>query len=137
MTADRLLRWLWIGTAVQLVGRAIDGWWHATHDEFEAAGDQLLAHTVLWIGVITTLVVSYLAVARHDRRRGSGYPLVLAFSAIYLGAAAWHFIEHANGSDPAAAHVVLGVTWVGLLLGVLIATIDARRTLRVGPLPSR
>jgi hypothetical protein len=120
VTAERLLRWLWIGAAVQLAGRAIDGWWHATHDEFETAGDQLLAHSVLWIGVVVTLLVSYRGVTRAGRTRNAGYLLVLALSAIYLGAAAWHFVEHANGSDPEVAHVVLAVTWIGLLAGVVV-----------------
>ena len=35
------LRLLWGAFAIQVAGRLLDFWWHATHDEFETGGDQL------------------------------------------------------------------------------------------------
>jgi hypothetical protein len=45
----------------------------------------------------------------------------------YVGFAVWHFIEHANGNDPGLAHVLLGITQVGMLLAAVATTLQARR----------
>lgn len=111
LASERTVRYvkvLLVGVAVQIVGRAIDGWWHATHEEFETAGDQLQAHAVLWIGVVTTLAVSAIAVRQLSGRVQRSYLALLVISVGYSIAAIWHFVEHANGADPAAAHIVLG-----------------------------
>jgi hypothetical protein len=125
--AARYAKVLLAGIAVQLIGRAIDGWWHATHEEFETAGDQLQAHAVLWIGVIATLAVSVIAARELSGRVQRGYVAVLVVSVAYSIAAVWHFVEHANGADPAAAHVVLGITWGALLLSAVITALLSRR----------
>jgi hypothetical protein len=129
-SARRYLEVLWIGAGVQIIGRIIDGIWHATHDEFETASDQLQAHTVIWIGVLVTLVGSALAMRSKPRDRNIGYPVVLVASIVYAGVAAWHFIEHANHSDPDLPHVLIAVTWVVLLGGVLLATMVSRHALQ-------
>jgi hypothetical protein len=124
--ATQYLYVLLAGVGIQVVGRAIDGYWHATHDGFESASDQLQAHSVLWIGVLVTLVISGLAVRELRTRPRAGYVAVLASSVAYAGVAVWHFIEHANGSDPAVAHVVLGVLWPALLASTVITAIMSR-----------
>jgi hypothetical protein len=123
----RHLKILLVGIAVQLLGRAIDGWWHATHEEFETAGDQLQAHAVLWFGVLTTLAVSAIAARELSGRLQHGYLAVLVTSVAYSIAAIWHFVEHANGADLAAAHVVLGIAWGALLLSALVTALLSRR----------
>jgi hypothetical protein len=126
LVAPRYLYALLAGVAVQVAGRAIDARWHATHEGFESASDQLQAHSVLWIGVLVTLIVSGLAVRELRLRPRAGYFAVLASSVAYAGVAVWHFIEHANGSDPAPAHVVLGVLWAALLASAVITAIMSR-----------
>jgi hypothetical protein len=56
------LQLLWGAFAVQVAGRLLDFWWHATHDEFETGGDQLQAHWLVWIGTILVLIVGVRAV---------------------------------------------------------------------------
>jgi uncharacterized protein YacL len=126
LVAPSYLYVLLAGIAVQVVGRAIDGYWHATHEEFESASDQLQAHSVLWVGVLVALVVSSLAVRELRVGPRTGYFAVLVSSIAYAGAAVWHFIEHANGSDPAAAHVVLGILWAALLASAAITAVMSR-----------
>jgi uncharacterized protein YacL len=125
--ASRYLYILLAAVAIQIIGRGIDGYWHATHDEFESASDQLQAHSILWVGVLVALVVSGLAVTRLSARPRAGYLAVLISSIAYAGAAVWHFIEHANGSDPAIAHVVLGILWAVLLASAALTAIMKRR----------
>jgi hypothetical protein len=121
---------LLLAVAVQLVGRGIDGWWHATHDEFETAADQIRAHFVIWVGVLATLVLSTVAVRRFSGRLQSWYAVVLAGSVCYVGVATWHFIEHANHSDPDLPHVLIAVAWAALLLGAAgTALLSRRKTL--------
>ncbi len=126
--AALLRRVLWVGVALQLAGTAIDLRWHATHEEFETAGDQVQAHFVLWLGVLVILAVSALAVRRTGPERGNvGYVLAAVSGTAYAIASVWHFIEHANGSDPAAAHVVLYIFWALVLAGAVTATVLSRR----------
>lgn len=76
----RLLRFLWAAAAVQLLGRALDGRWHATHDEFEGTRQQLTAHWLLWLGVLATLAVAALGVRLlpDDAGAVAGFRLTLA-----------------------------------------------------------
>lgn len=74
-------------------------------------------------GVIVTLVVSGLAVRETRARPRVAYVAVLAGSSAYAVAAGWHFIEHANGSDPAAADVALAILWAALLAGAAFTAI--------------
>jgi hypothetical protein len=127
VTTNRALKLLLIAVALQLVGRGVDGWWHATHDEFETAGDQVRAHFVIWVGVLATLVLSALAVRRFSGPARPWYAVVLAASLCYVGVATWHFIEHANHSDPDLPHLLLGVTWGALLAAAAGAAIVSRR----------
>jgi hypothetical protein len=41
LSARTLVPSLWAGLSVSTAGRALDLRWHATHDEFETANDQL------------------------------------------------------------------------------------------------
>jgi hypothetical protein len=45
----------------------------------------------------------------------------------------WHFIEHANHNDPEIAHVLLAIWQVGMLAGVLTATVLGLRAERASP----
>jgi hypothetical protein len=125
------LLWLLAGAALlQLAGRALDGWWHANHDEFEGASQQLEAHWLIWVGVLATLAVCLLAVRRlgSGDRAVRGYQLTLASGLVYAAVAIWHFVEHANRNDPELAHVLLALTQGGMILGIVLAFVLTRRT---------
>jgi hypothetical protein len=52
----------------------------------------------------------------------------------YVAVSVWHFLEHARGADPAAPHVLLVVTKIGILAGVIWATVQWRAAhRRAGP----
>lgn len=128
MNQKRLIQGIWGGIAVLLAGTIVDQRWHATHEEFEAASDQLQAHWLLWLGALVLLVVSALAVRQPRREnRNRGYRTLLASGIAYATVSVWHYIEHASGSDPAVAHVLLVITWAGMLAGAAVATVSARR----------
>jgi hypothetical protein len=120
---------VWVGIAIQIAGRILDGRWHATHDEFEGASQQLEAHWLLWLGVAVTLVAAGLALARLSRaERNLGFSVLFASGVFYTGVAIWHFIEHANDNDPEVAHVLLAIGQLGIIAGAIVATAQARRT---------
>jgi lipopolysaccharide export LptBFGC system permease protein LptF len=133
----QLLTALGIGVLVQLIGRGIDFRWHATHDEFETAADQLQAHWVLWVGALITLAVSSAALRRgRARSERLGYVLVLAGSIGYLAAALWHFLEHLAENESTPAHVAVAATWGVLLVGVVVTAVMWRRAqARLRPQP--
>ncbi len=116
---------MWIAVAVMLLGRALDLQWHATHDEFEGASEQLQAHWLLWLGVLFVLAVA--AVGVREGIGGIGFRLTLLSAAVYVPVATWHFIEHANGTDPELAHVLLAITTLGVVAGVIVASVEAAR----------
>jgi hypothetical protein len=119
-----------LGSGVlQLAGRALDGVWHANHDEFEAARQQLEAHWLLWIAVLATIAVCVIALRRPDLdgRVAVAFRITLGSAAVYAGVAVWHFIEHANHNDPALPHVLLAITQIAMLVGILLTFIRARR----------
>jgi hypothetical protein len=126
--AKRFLAALWVGVAVQVGGRILDGIWHANHDEFEGASQQLEAHWLLWLGVLLTLAVAALAVIRLPAsERTAGYSLVLAGGALYVPVSVWHFIEHANLNDPEVAHYFLALGQIAILVGAVVAAILSLR----------
>jgi hypothetical protein len=128
MSTRTALRALWIAVGVQLAGRLLDLRWHLTHDEFEGTSQQFEAHWLLWIGVIATIAVAVLtSTAREPPAGRVGYLVVLLAGGLYVPIAIWHFIEHANGTDPELAHWLLAVTQVGMVVGAIIATVIARR----------
>lgn len=45
---------------------------------------------------------------------------------IYVPAAVWHFIGHANGQELDAAHVVLAAGQAAMILGAVVATVRSR-----------
>jgi len=108
-----------IGTAVFIAGRIVDAVWHATHEEFETAADQLQAHTVVWVGTLVLLAAG--AAARARGTRNTGYTVVLVGAISYLGVAAWHFWEHSQLRDPDLPHLLLVVTNIILFAGVVWA----------------
>jgi hypothetical protein len=103
--ANPFLTAVWIGVVVQIAGRILDGIWHANHEEFEAAAQQLEAHWLLWLGIVITLAAAILAVTRLPvSERNPGYGLTVAGGALYVPVSVWHFVEHANYNDPEVAH---------------------------------
>jgi hypothetical protein len=114
------LQWLWGAFTVQVLGRLVDFWWHATHDEFETGADQLQAHWLVWLGTALVLVV-----ALRELRSGiqgpirAGYFVVAIANGIYVPIAVAHFIQHQNRQEVDWAHAGLGVTNVLAALGVL------------------
>jgi hypothetical protein len=124
----RLVWAIWGAIAVQIAGRLLDARWHATHDEFEGTSQQLEAHWLAWLGVLIGLIVAARALSSlrtPELRRGLS--LLLASSLAYVGVAVWHFVEHANRSDPELAHVLLVIASLGMLSGAILSTVDWRR----------
>lgn len=129
--ADRnraTFRALWGAFAVQVAGRLLDFWWHATHDEFETGRDQVTAHWLVWLGTVLVIVVAVRALrsdsAPAERR---GYHVVMWSNALYVGVAVIHFIQHLNLQEVDWAHILLTVTNIGSVIGVLIVTIARRK----------
>jgi hypothetical protein len=129
MVARRYILWLWAGIGVQILGRGLDGWWHATHDEFEGTDQQFEAHWLLWLGVLLTLVIVTAAFVRLPAsERNAGWTIVLLGLILYIPVSVWHFVEHANRNDPELAHVLLGIGQLAMIAGAVAAVILARRT---------
>ena len=113
-------RLLWGAFAIQVAGRLLDFWWHATHQEFETGGDQLQAHWLVWIGTILVLVVGVRAL--RDGVTGAervGYLTVVVANGLYVPIAVAHFIQHMDHQEVDWAHAGLGITNVMVVLGVL------------------
>ena len=129
-TRTRLLQLLAVAAVVQIAGRGLDGWWHANHDEFEGAAQQLEAHWLLWLGVLATLAICALALRRLDRddRGLLGYRVTLYSGLGYSAVAVWHFIEHANHNDPELPHVLLALGQAGMVAGIVLVFVLSRRT---------
>jgi hypothetical protein len=122
------LRALWIAVGVQLAGRLLDLRWHLANDEFEGTSQQLEAHWLLWLGVLATIAVAAVAIAAKQQPAGQfGYQVTLLSGLLYVPVSIWHFIEHANNADPELAHVLLGLTQIGMVVGAIVATVIARR----------
>jgi hypothetical protein len=119
------LKALWIAVGVVILGRLVDLQWHLSHDEFEGTSQQFRAHTVVWIGVLSVLAVTVTAIRAGVRN--PGFSLALAGTALYVPVAVWHFIEHANGTDPDVAHVLLGIADVAIIGGAIVASLARRR----------
>lgn len=117
------LRLLWGAFVVQMAGRLLDFWWHATHDEFETGRDQITAHWLVWIGTILVLLVGIRAlragVAGSER---VGYLTVVLANSLYIPIAVAHFIQHLDHQEVDWAHAGLGITNVAAALGVLFVT---------------
>lgn len=127
-TERRVLAAVWVGLGLWFAGRLIDARWHASHDEFEGASQQIEAHWLAWLGVAVTLVVAVSASRRFATlRRSVGLRTVAAAGAAYLLVAVWHFVEHADGNDPEVAHVLLVLANAGLIAGAIILTLSLRR----------
>jgi hypothetical protein len=122
---EKPLAALLIAVAVVLVGRLVDLQWHLTHDEFEGTTEQVRAHLVVWIGVLLVLAMAVLAL-RHGVSN-PGFSLALAGASLYVPVAVWHFIEHANGSDPEVAHVLLVIADVAIFAGAVVAIVIDRQ----------
>jgi F0F1-type ATP synthase assembly protein I len=131
--ATPYLRGLWVGAFVFIAGIARDLQWHATHDEFEATSQQFEAHWLLWIGFLAVLVAAVLAFVRlSSTERPPGFSVVLGASAVYLPVTVWHFIAHANESDPGVAHVLLEIGDATIIAGAawtLLAGLRAERSM--------
>jgi hypothetical protein len=116
------------GVVIQIAGRVVDGLWHANHEEFEGASEQIQAHWLLWIGIAITAVAAVLAVTRlAPSERNRGYDVIVAGCALYIPVSVWHFVEHANHNDPEIAHYLLGVGQVAIIGGAIAAWILAYR----------
>jgi hypothetical protein len=112
------------GLVVFIAGIVRDLQWHATHDtqqEFETASKQAEVHWLLWLGVLVLVVVSWLGLRRSGPgRRDRAYLLMFASGVAYAAVSVWHFIEHANGTDPELAHALLYVTSLGIVVGTAL-----------------
>ena len=53
--------------------------------------------------------------------------MVLTAGLAYVAAAGWHFYEHSQRNDPAVVHALIGIAWVALMAGVVLATVLFRR----------
>ena len=138
-TAGRRHLWpLWGAFAIQVAGRLLDFWWHATHDEFETGGDQLQAHWLVWIGTILVLVVGIGALrAGVNGTERKGYLTVIAANALYVPIAVAHFIQHMNRQEVDWAHAGLGITNLVAALGVLYVSYVSREGQGEATTPTR
>ena len=115
-----ILQLLFGAFAIQVAGRLLDFWWHATHDEFESGGDQVQAHWLVWIGTVLVLFVGLRALRAGVRGpERTGYVTVVVTNALYVPIAVAHFIQHMNRQEVDWAHAGLGLTNVVAALGVL------------------
>ena len=106
--------------AVQVVGRLLDFWWHATHDEFETGVDQLQAHWLVWIGTLLVLVVATRALtAGVTGPERAGYLAVVLANGLYVPIAVAHFIQHQNHQEVDWAHLGLATTNIVAALAVV------------------
>lgn len=113
---------------MQVGGRLLDFWWHATHDEFETGRDQITAHWLVWLGTLFVLVVAIRALrADSSPAEHRGYQVVLWSNAIYVVVAVIHFIQHLDHQEVDWAHILLAVTNVGSVIGVVMVTAARRR----------
>ncbi len=122
---EKPLTALWIAVGIVILGRLVDLQWHLSHDEFEGTSQQFRAHTVVWIGVLSVLAVTVIAIRAGVRN--PGLTLALAGTVVYIPVAVWHFIEHANGTDPEVAHVLLGIADVVIIGGAIVASLARRQ----------
>ncbi len=109
-------RLVWAGFGVFVLGRVVDLVWHATHREFETAGDQVRAHGLVWLGTLIPLLASVRAV-RAGLREG-GFLLLLTAVLLDVFVSIWHFWEHYNHRDPNLPHVLLLVANIGIFAAV-------------------
>ena len=123
---------IWLGVLLQVIGEVIDFRWHASHEEFETASDELRAHWLLWIGSLVTLGAAWFAFRASRQARREGLLFALAAGVGYVGVSIWHFLEHAGGADPALPHVLLAVTKISMLVGVIWATVQWRAARGIG-----
>jgi hypothetical protein len=119
---NRLFRVLLIAFAVQVAGRLLDFWWHASHDEFETGVDQIRAHWLVWSGTILVLLVTVRALRSTEiaARERLGYQMALVGNGVYVPIAIIHFIQHLNLEEVDWAHIGLAITNVVAFVGVLI-----------------
>jgi hypothetical protein len=120
----RLAALLWLGLVVLIAGRLLDLRWHATHDEFETASDQLRAHWLAWLGALILLAA---AVVVFRRQRGRGLSALLIGAAGYGVVAGWHLYEHSQDRDPDLPHVLLALTQLTMLVAAPLAAMTVRR----------
>ena len=121
--SQAIFKAVWAAFAVQVAGRLLDFWWHATHDEFETGGDQVTAHWLVWLGTLFVLATSARALrAELSRDERRGYLVIVWANALYVVVAVIHFIQHLNHQEVDWAHVSLALTNVGSVVGVLMVT---------------
>lgn len=131
MTAVSLpavVRSLWVGAALVLAGLLYDLRWHAAHDHFETAGDQVEAHWLSWLGLAVVLVLSLTATVRLPAAaRPSGLVLTAAAASARAVVTAWHYWEHLNERDPDLSHVLLALSEVAVFVGIVLLSVQVRR----------
>jgi hypothetical protein len=125
VAARRPIAVLAAGAALFALGIVIDLAWHATHEEFETAADQALAHAVLWLGVLVLLTAAVMALSAGTRNRG--WVVVLAGATLDAGVHVWHFWEHLRHRDPNLPHVLLVLADVVIVAGVIWVALARRR----------
>ena len=121
------LQLLWGAFAVQVAGRLLDLWWHATHEGFESGRDQVQAHWLVWLGTILVLVVASGAlVGEVEGRARLGYLIVVAANAAYVPIAVAHYLQHLDHREVDWAHAGLGITNLVAAVGVLYVAYASR-----------
>ena len=125
------LQFLWVAFAVQVAGRLLDFWWHATHEGFETGRDQVQAHWLVWLGTVLVLLVSGRALmAGVEDPVRVGYLVVVAANAAYIPIAVAHYLQHLDHREVDWAHAGLGITNLIAAIGVLYVAYASRRQAR-------
>jgi hypothetical protein len=116
---QKLFLALVIGFAGQIAGRLVDLRWHATHEEFEGAAQQLEAHWLIWLTTVLVLGVAAITLREvRDPGQRRGYAIVLGANLAYGVVAVIHFFQHLRHLEVDWAHLLLAVTSIAAAAGV-------------------
>ena len=114
---------VWLGLAVQILGKVVDAWWHSTHPGFEDVGELLRAHSVIYLGILWTLVASTRALIETSNLAGlgnRGFFVTLIGSVGQLAGSAWDFWAHSIRAETSTAHMLNALGLIVVLLGAVV-----------------
>lgn len=114
---------VWVGLAVQILGKVVDAWWHSTNPGFEDVGDLLRAHSLIYLGIVWTLIASGRALIKTATLAGlgnRGFFVTLIGSVGQFAGSAWDFWAHSIRAETSTAHMVNALGLIVVLLGAIV-----------------